>query len=253
MTDVKVFVDGVLVAERADGSAIPLDPGPHQLRYERAGSAPIHETIVALEAETYRRLDVVFTTQDIERTDPVAATRARKPIAAYALGAAGMLSLGAFVYLNFDGQSEFDACKESRACTPSAIDALETKRYVTWAALSAGVVAVGAAGVWLLTSDSSSGRPGRGARSTRRSSWSGCGPCTTATIATSPESPGRAARTVACPDAGPLGRSLGSHGRAWLTPFESHSTRSPISGHLTPSGAPMGRSGRRSVRRLRTW
>ena len=68
-----------------------------------------------------------------------------------------MLSLGAFVYLNFDGQSEFDACKESRACTPSAIDALETKRYVTWAALSASVVAVGAAGVWLLTSDSSSG------------------------------------------------------------------------------------------------
>lgn len=158
LVDVRLFVDGVLVAERADGSAVPLDPGPHELRYESAGSAPIHETIVALEAEKYRRLHVLFTTQEIERPDRIAARRSHKPVGAYVLGAAGILSLGTFLYLNIDGQSEFDGCKESRACTPSDIDALDTKRYVAWGALGAGIVTVGVAGFWLLKDDDGSSR-----------------------------------------------------------------------------------------------
>ncbi len=149
LLDVRLLVDGELLAERADGRAVSLDPGPHQLRYEHAGSPPILDSIVAREAEKDRRLSVHFVTPRAERSDRITTPRAHRPLLAYALGAAGVVSLGAFVYLDVNGQSQYDHCKDARTCTPSDLDALDTKRYVTWGMLGAGIALAGVGGFLL--------------------------------------------------------------------------------------------------------
>lgn len=53
---VKVSMDGKPLAQRLDGSAIPLDPGPHDLELEAAGQPRvIKKTIVLREGEKDRR------------------------------------------------------------------------------------------------------------------------------------------------------------------------------------------------------
>jgi hypothetical protein len=135
LVEVRFFVDGALLAERADGKAVSLDPGPHELRYVHAGYAPVVESIVASEAEKNRRLDVRFVA-------PLEPTR-KTPVAGYVLGGAGLLSLGLFMYLDISGQADYDRCAASRSCPPAEIDALETKRYITWSVLGAATALIG--------------------------------------------------------------------------------------------------------------
>lgn len=59
-TDVVVSIDGAVVTQHLDGSAIPLDPGQHKLHYEHAGDPPQDETIVLGEGEKDRPLRVSF-------------------------------------------------------------------------------------------------------------------------------------------------------------------------------------------------
>jgi len=59
-SDVKVTVDGVLVAERLDGLPIPLDPGPHKFVFEVAGQAPFERALVLREGEKDRHESVII-------------------------------------------------------------------------------------------------------------------------------------------------------------------------------------------------
>lgn len=53
--DVRVLAAGKVLAPRLDGRPIELDPGPHTLRFEHAGAAPVEETLV-LHAGHKRRI-----------------------------------------------------------------------------------------------------------------------------------------------------------------------------------------------------
>jgi hypothetical protein len=55
LSAVKVTVDGTVVAEHLDGSAIPIDPGPHEFTFETSGGPPLTETIILHEGEKDRR------------------------------------------------------------------------------------------------------------------------------------------------------------------------------------------------------
>src|SRR5579859_1362442 len=57
---VRVLLDGAPLVESLDGKALTLDPGPHALRFERPGSAPIEQKVVILEAEKNRAVVVTF-------------------------------------------------------------------------------------------------------------------------------------------------------------------------------------------------
>jgi hypothetical protein len=54
LSAVKVSVDGEVVAEHLDGTAVPLDPGSHQLTFEAAGQTPVTRTIILHEGEKDR-------------------------------------------------------------------------------------------------------------------------------------------------------------------------------------------------------
>ena len=57
---VTVKVDGELLAERLQGSALPIDPGEHTLTFEAAGRPRVEKRLLILEGEKLRRERVEF-------------------------------------------------------------------------------------------------------------------------------------------------------------------------------------------------
>jgi hypothetical protein len=55
LSEVKVTADGETVADRLDGSALSIDPGPHEFTFTAAGAPPLTETIILHEGEKDRR------------------------------------------------------------------------------------------------------------------------------------------------------------------------------------------------------
>jgi hypothetical protein len=60
LTKVKVFSDDAMIANGLDGRGIPIDPGPHKLRFEIEGQAPVTEEILAKENVKGRRVAITF-------------------------------------------------------------------------------------------------------------------------------------------------------------------------------------------------
>ena len=80
IADVRVLIDGVVVAKFLDGKAIPIDPGAHTLRLERAGDEPIEQQLVVASGEKNRLVKVVFAAPAVEAPPPPApATRGPLP------------------------------------------------------------------------------------------------------------------------------------------------------------------------------
>jgi hypothetical protein len=55
LTAVKVTMDGAVLVERLEGTAISLDPGEHSFTFEVAGQAPVQKSLVLREGEKDRR------------------------------------------------------------------------------------------------------------------------------------------------------------------------------------------------------
>jgi hypothetical protein len=60
LLDVRVWLDGRLLAERLDGRPWPVDPGPHVLRFEAARRLPERRQLLLSETEKNRRIDLVL-------------------------------------------------------------------------------------------------------------------------------------------------------------------------------------------------
>jgi hypothetical protein len=60
LTAVKVSVDGQVVADHLDGSALSIDPGAHEFKFESPGAPPAIQTIILHEGEKDRRETVVL-------------------------------------------------------------------------------------------------------------------------------------------------------------------------------------------------
>jgi len=60
LSEVKVTMDGEVLADRLDGSAIALDPGSHTFLFETEGQKPVSKDLVVREAVKERHEDVQF-------------------------------------------------------------------------------------------------------------------------------------------------------------------------------------------------
>jgi len=60
LTDVRVLVDGEVLATELAGSAIAVDPGKHVFHFERDGSVPFTQEILVNEGDKARRIDVTL-------------------------------------------------------------------------------------------------------------------------------------------------------------------------------------------------
>jgi hypothetical protein len=178
---VRATVDGVEIQPRLTGTATPLDPGSHRIRFEAASGATVEQTLVVVESEKNRIVTVTF---DVPLRDdgtadatpvsqvPLAGSPSPSPspapessrslAPAFVAAGVGVIALGAFTYFEIVGQSDYarlhDGCGRTRSCSDSEVDSL--RRKFVGAGISLGVAALaGGIAAWLFVSRPSEAAP----------------------------------------------------------------------------------------------
>ena len=176
--DVRLRVDGEVVAEHLDTHAIEIEPGTHKLRFEMAGQSPIDEDLIVRQGEKNHSVEVSFApkpkTGGITTTSTTggAQTRPARPnrIVPIVLGGVAVLALaGAGVFWGIAESSRSDLVNKQCApnCNPDDVSGIKRDRLIGDVLLGLGIVAAGAAVYFLVTGTpkvSSAWRvePGRG-------------------------------------------------------------------------------------------
>jgi hypothetical protein len=168
-TDVRVLVDGTVLADRVGGVPLEVDPGPHRLRFEMQGAQPLEKDVVVREGERARRIDVAFVAGSAsasasESTSasapaPTAASTAepsppgesqehRRPIPtlAWVLGGVGAAALAVGIGFEIDGlskRSSLGSCYGN--CNQSDVDAAKRSFNIGDVATGIGIVGLAAA------------------------------------------------------------------------------------------------------------
>jgi hypothetical protein len=160
VADVRVTVDGEVVAERIDGKPVVLDPGEHHFRFERAGETEIDETAVVLAGAKERLVSIRFGAEPSVLPSPPpsgrldASPQAPQPSkglrgTAFALGALGLVFLATGAVLDVSGYAFLQQCGGNASCTGGHERAEVEWRFVTGdVLLGAGVLSSVAA--WIL-------------------------------------------------------------------------------------------------------
>jgi hypothetical protein len=159
ITDVRVLVDGVLLAGKVDGKAHEIDPGSHTLRFESEGSIAVEQTVVIREGDKLRTLSVTLSSAAPNEDEPKkkkklddASPSRPVPTSVYVLGAIGIVGLGGFTYFGLEGKrekSKLDECKPG--CDPVDVDHDKRTFLYSDISLGVGVVALGVATVLYFT------------------------------------------------------------------------------------------------------
>ena len=79
LVDVNVTVDGELVFSKLEGTALPLDPGSHVIKFEAAGLPPIEVNLVARVGDRHRLITAILG----EKTKPEEVSQPVLPAAAH--------------------------------------------------------------------------------------------------------------------------------------------------------------------------
>lgn len=156
--DVKVTIDGEVVAEKLDVKAIEVDPGTHKFVFEYAGKDPIEQEVILREGQKNKTVEISFASEEkvaapppsdepVEVDDAPKDTGKKKiPVISWVLGGVGVAALGGAAFFWLSGESkkkDLDSCKPN--CKQSEVDSVKQKRLIGDIALGVGVVAIGAA------------------------------------------------------------------------------------------------------------
>jgi hypothetical protein len=146
-TDVKVYVDDVLVADALDGRAIEVDPGTHSFRYVSKKGSALDERVVILEGQKNRKLAAVFPRA------PAPPRPFRLPLLSLVLGGVGAGALGNFVFWGALGSSKEGDLEDTCAprCTQDDADTMHRHYLLADISLGLSVAAFGGAVVVALT------------------------------------------------------------------------------------------------------
>lgn len=156
LTDVKVSVDGVVVAERLDGKPVPMDLGAHKVKFEYQGQSKEEDVVVGA-GQKGRNISVVFGAPPpvAPVTPPPPATDSGEGslVPAFIVGGIGILGLGSFAIFGLSGKGDVSdlekTCKPN--CAQSDVDSARTKLIIADISLGVGIVALGVATYMILT------------------------------------------------------------------------------------------------------
>lgn len=173
-TEVRVSMDGELLAERLDGRSIEVDPGMHELTFTLGTGESHTEQVLILEGQRNRVISVELTPkaaptsqvgaqlaadgpEPLPAAKPVAATpaEAEQPsssVLPYVIGGVGVAAVGTSFLLAHWGSDDnraLDACAPN--CSQESVDHVSRMYIAADITLVAGVVAIGAA-TWLYLS-----------------------------------------------------------------------------------------------------
>jgi len=168
LVTVRVKIDGVVVQEKLDGKAIPLDPGPHVIRYETTDGRVLEDQVLVREGEKNRSLSANFgqvaprptglagiqPSSQLEAPSQGSAGRSTSPanfIVGIASAVAGLGALGAALAFDVSATSDANAlpCAPSKTCTDSQIAPLRQRYLDADIFLVPGIAAVLFGGVIL--------------------------------------------------------------------------------------------------------
>jgi hypothetical protein len=154
LVDVGVWLDGEQVARRLDGSEVEIDPGPHTVRFEHAGSAQVEQQIVINVGDRHRIVLATFSSAGAplpaaltspappEPVTPEGRRSLLLPIALIGVGAAGV-GVASYFWLSglADHSSMGTGCAVTHSCSQSAVDAGQAKLVAGDVAGGLGLVA----------------------------------------------------------------------------------------------------------------
>jgi hypothetical protein len=169
VTAVRLTVDGLPVTERLDGQPMPLDPGEHDLRFERldeASAAPVAQHILLGAGEKNRRIEVVFESPTPVAPPATAPAPAQPPpppppspgsrpvpLLSWVLGGVAVAALGTFGAFAIKAKVENDQWESQcghGSCSPGELTTLHSDADVADIALAVGVAAATTATVLYL-------------------------------------------------------------------------------------------------------
>jgi hypothetical protein len=159
MIAVRVWLDGVLLFDRLNGLAHPVDPGVHQFRFEAEGMIPLEEQVLIREGEDRRMLAVQFTAlPDTGFSSPSLDDTVRAhptPVLPFVLGGVGLVALGSFAYFGIKGRSEASdlgsGCGATKTCSEAQIDHVRRKLQIADVSLGVSLISFGIA-TWMFVS-----------------------------------------------------------------------------------------------------
>ena len=167
IANVKVELDGKVIATKLDGTAITIDPGDHVLRAEADGQTPITQKLIARVNEKNRIVRVSFAAppgseKKVVLPPPPPPKEERSsggvPTVSWVLAGIGVLGLGGFTYFGLTNKSELSTLRTSCApfCDQKQLDDVKSGMLVADISLGVGVVALGVAAVLAISHMSSS-------------------------------------------------------------------------------------------------
>jgi hypothetical protein len=161
-TAVRVFVDDQPFVESLGGTAVTVDPGPHQFRFELEGAEPIVKKIVIRQGQKNRDIEVSWAPKGAEpaldspydapadeqpvEPDTAAESAEPGPLRPYAfiaggVGAAGLISFAVFGALGKSQESDLrESCEPD--CSDEEISQVETKFLIADISLGVGVAGI---------------------------------------------------------------------------------------------------------------
>lgn len=140
-TDVRVSIDGVIVAQRLDGTPIEVDPGEHVFRFEPRGREAIEQKVLINEGQKARLITIPARPLAVP---PPRANRTSWTPWVFA-GISGV-ALGSFAYFGATGMAqrhELDLCHP--ACDQADIDSTHRRFLVADASLAISAITLGIA------------------------------------------------------------------------------------------------------------
>jgi len=146
---VKVTLDGLAIADKLTGAAVPVEPGEHVFKFERASDGKaIEQKVLVVEGERNRKVVADYQTLLPKKADttttPLPPTEKKSiPTLAYVTGGVAVVGLAGFLVFSLSGKSKEDdlAGKCAPRCTDDDVSPVKTNYLLGDISLAIGIVA----------------------------------------------------------------------------------------------------------------
>jgi hypothetical protein len=151
--DARVVEDGRPIAERLEGTAVAVDPGPHRFRFERPDGTRAETEVLLREGEKARSVGAVFAVlPPAEQPATPPSTTRPVPWTVWATGGAALAATGSFAFFGLRGldqRSALRSCKGS--CSSEQLQPVRDSFTAANVSLAVAVLAAGAAVTFFVT------------------------------------------------------------------------------------------------------
>lgn len=171
VVDVKVSVDGQPLLDKLQGTSLPVDPGPHKFRYELPDGKTLEESVLIMEGEKGRVLQVDVKPAAEARVVPAPSgdgspTRHQGPgVVPWVIGGVGLASLVGFGLLEIPIQTQVadlqNTCARTQSCTQAQLDAVSSLYLPAAILLAVGGTGVVVGATWLIVAAAGGGKESR--------------------------------------------------------------------------------------------